>query len=258
MRPHLSVVVPTYNEEQRIGAFISEIAAEATRLGVSCEVVVADDGSGDRTREIVRTVAAGDGRVRLVEAPHRGKGAAVRRGFAAARGNWIFMADADLSMPPDNLERFLDAVRRPPVPHIVIGSREASGAKRIDEPWSRHMIGRLFNLLVQAVAVPGIHDTQCGYKLLSADAVTTLTPHLTIDGFAFDVELLMLARRAGFDVREVGITWYCRRDTRVRMGRGAAAFMDVVRVRLNAARGQYAALDRVAPRESPLPLSTAG
>jgi dolichyl-phosphate beta-glucosyltransferase len=241
-RPLVSVVVPAFNEEASIGQCIAALGAALDRLGASWELLVVDDGSGDRTRTIVGAAAQRDGRVRLIELPHRGKGSAVRHGFQSARGEWIFMADADLSMPPDNIRRFLAAVSREPVPHIVIGSREAPGSERIGEPWTRHVIGRIFNRVAQAIAVPGIQDTQCGYKLLSADAAAALASHMTLNGFAFDVELLYLARRAGYDVREIGITWHCRTDSRVRIGRGAAAFADVVRVQLNAQRGQYARL----------------
>ena len=108
------------------------------------------------------------------------------------------MADADLSMPWDNLSRFLDAAAQRDAPQIVIGSREAPGAERTGEAWSRRVSGRVFNALVRLFAVPGIADSQCGYKMLSADAVAALAPHLTLDGFAFDVELLYLARLAGF------------------------------------------------------------
>jgi hypothetical protein len=113
---------------------------------------------------------------------------------------------------------------------IIIGSREAAGSQRVHEPWTRHVIGRAFNWLVRLVAVPGIADTQCGFKLLSAKAVDAICPRLTTDGFAFDVEMLSLALREGFDVREVGVTWHGDQESRVAFGRGAAAFGDVLRI----------------------------
>jgi len=206
------------------------------------ELVVADDGSEDDTRTVVEELARRDGRVRLVGGPHRGKGAAVRRGMLDARGAWRFMADADLSMPPDNLHRFLAVTRRTVVPDVAIGSREAPGSQWIGEPWRRHVFGRAFNILVRLLAVPGVQDTQCGFKLFSAEAAEALFPHARIQGFAFDVEMLFLARRAGFDVREVGITWYCRVESRVTARRGAAAFVDILLVRWNAWRGRYSGL----------------
>lgn len=219
-----------------MASFVDQMRAELSRLVPSWEIVVVDDGSTDRTRAIAGRYAQQDGRVRLVEMDHRGKGAAVKRGLLEARGTWRFMADADLAMPPDNLSRFLEAARRDPAPDLAIGSREAPGARRVGEPWRRHAVGRVFNWLVRCLAVPGIQDTQCGFKLLHGDAVGRIVPHLTVDGFAFDVEMLMLARRAGLTVREVGITWFARRETRVSLARGAAAFLDILKIRWRLAR----------------------
>ena len=140
-------------------------------------------------------------------------------------------------------------MREPGAADVIVGSREAVGARRIDESFARHAIGRVFNRVVQLVAVPGVHDTQCGFKLFSGKAVAALFPHLTIKGFAFDVEILFLARHAGFVMHEVGVVWVCRRDSRVGLDRGAAAFADVVRIRWRHVRGRYkAAMPR--PRAS--------
>jgi dolichyl-phosphate beta-glucosyltransferase len=209
------------------------------RLGLDWELIVVDDGSADHTVAIVEQAAAGDRRIRLVRGGRGGKGKAIQRGMLEARGTWRFMADADLAMPPDNLDRFLDAVASPPAPHIVIGSREAPGSRRVGEHWLRHLIGRVFNAHVRLFALPGIMDTQCGFKLFSAEAAEALFPRLTISGFAFDVEVLVMARRAGFDLRETGIVWHGRADSRVAVSRGAAAFGDVLRVRWNALTGRY-------------------
>ena len=250
-RPFLSLVVPAYNEEAVIGRFIDSVHADVDRLGITWEAIVVDDGSADQTVRIVRDAAKADVRIRLVEAPHRGKGAAVREGFLAARGQWILMADADLSMPWDNLSRFLE-IAGGDAPDIIIGSREAPGAERTGEAWSRRASGRVFNALVRVFAVPGIRDSQCGYTMLSAGAVAALAPRLTLDGFAFDVELLYLARRAGFRIREVGITCHCRQDSRVRVRAGLASVVDVLRVRMKARPTSYSAQPgRPAPPSSP-------
>jgi glycosyltransferase involved in cell wall biosynthesis len=240
-RPFLSIVVPAYNEHAVIGRFIESVRAEIDRQGFTWEAIVVDDGSTDDTVSIVRDVANADPRVRVIEARHRGKGAAVREGFRAAGGQWVLMADADLSMPWNNLSRFLEVASQHDAPQIVIGSREAPGAERTGEAWSRRVSGRVFNTLVRLFAVPGIRDSQCGYKMLSADAVAALTPHLTIDGFAFDVELLYLARLAGFHIREVGIVCHCRQDSRVRVRAGVASVLDVMRVRMKTRDGRPAA-----------------
>ena len=253
-RPFLSIVVPAYNEEGRIEPCIDRLRQALPGLVPSWEIVVADDGSRDRTREIVAAEAAADSRIRLLELPHRGKGEAVRRGLLAARGEWRYMADADLATPPDNLRRFLTHVQNPGT-LLVIGSREAVGSMRLDEPWIRHWIGRFFNWFVRLLVVPGISDTQCGFKLLSARAVEAICPYLTIDGFAFDVEMLALARRAGLSILEIGVTWDGNQESRVAFGGGAAAFIDVLRIRWRLWRGVYSAqprpddlkLDRIGP-----------
>jgi hypothetical protein len=161
----------------------------------------------------------------------------------AAHGAWRFMADADLSVAPEDWSVFLDAAREPEAADVIVGSREAPGARRIGESLARHLIGRAFNGVVQLLALRGLNDTQCGFKLLSADAAATLCPHLTVQGFAFDVELLFLARRGGFRIREVGVVWTSRRESRVRVSRGAAAFLDLVRIRWRQWRGRYAGLE---------------
>jgi dolichyl-phosphate beta-glucosyltransferase len=229
--PFLSVVVPALNEESCIGAFVDQMRGELSMRVPSWEIVVVDDGSTDRTRAIVEGEARADGRIRLITGPHRGKGAALQQGMAAATGEWRFMADADLAMPVDNLTRFLALVDAEHPPDIIIGSREAPGSQRVGESWWRHVVGRAFNWIVRTVAVRGIADTQCGFKLLKAAAADVVFPRMTITGFAFDVEMLFLARRAGLDVREVGIVWHGRGDSRVGLGRGAAAFADILRIR---------------------------
>ena len=238
--PYISIVIPAYNEEACIGPTLAAVVAELTRTGRPWEVLVVDDGSTDRTRDIVASSAAGEPRVRLVAAPHLGKGGAVRRGMIEARGDWRFLADADLSMPIHELSRFLPASGAPAA-DILIGSREAEGAERIEEPWHRRSLGRVFNFAAKALVVGGVADTQCGYKLFSREAATTLFPLQRLDGFGFDCEILFLARKAGFSVREVPVTWTYRASTKVTALAGGAGFVDLLRVRWNHLRGRYPA-----------------
>jgi glycosyltransferase involved in cell wall biosynthesis len=237
--PALSVIVPTLNEERSIEEFLARVSAFVESRVPAWEILVVDDGSTDTTVALVETWMARDPRIRLLKQPHRGKGAAIREGMLAAHGTWRLMADADLSVSPEDWRVFLDAAAGPDPAELIVGSREAPGAKRVDEPVLRHIIGRVFNRVVQVVAVPGVDDTQCGFKLIKAEAARALFPRLTLDGFAFDVELLFLARQAGFRIREVGVVWVCRRDSRVRAGKGASAFLDVVRIRLKHLAGHY-------------------
>jgi len=236
--PFLSVVVPAFNEEARIGRTITEVIAEFDRLAVDGELLVVDDGSSDRTVSIVQQAADGDGRIRLVRAAHAGKGATVRRGMLESRAEWRFLADADLSMPISELRRFLDVAARSGG-DVVVGSREAAGARRVGEPWSRHFVGRVFNWMVKMFVLRGINDTQCGFKLFSARAANALFPLQQLDGFGFDVEILFLARRAGLGIREIPVTWVYGRESKVGLASGARGFLDILTVRWNQLRGMY-------------------
>ncbi len=242
--PYLSVIIPAFNEESRIAGTVHKLVAHLTSQPYAWDIIVVNDGSADRTAQVVEGLARGDTRVKLLNAPHAGKGAAVKRGMLAAQGEWRFLCDADLSMPPEHLARFFPGEGGKPRYDISIGSREAAGARRIGEPARRHIIGRLFNYLVRLIAVSGIQDTQCGFKLFSAQSATALFPHQRMPGFAFDVEVLMLARRAGFTIGEVPIDWLHNSDSRVSMLKGLTAFGDVLRIRCNSLLGRYRGLER--------------
>jgi glycosyltransferase involved in cell wall biosynthesis len=238
--PFLSVVVPAFNEAGTIAASLQAIADHLAEGEREWEVIVVDDGSEDATAAEVESRAARDPRMQLVRIPHRGKGAAVRAGMLAARGQWRFLCDADLSMPIEQIERFL-----PPAladVDIAIGSREAPDSRRIGEPHRRHWSGRAFNLWVRIAAVPDIQDTQCGFKCFRGEVADELFPLQRIEGWAFDVEILFLALRRGRRIVEVPIDWYFREESKVRVLRDAwRMFRDVLRVRWNERRGRYAA-----------------
>jgi len=205
---------------------------------------VVNDGSSDSTVSIVVKLSESDGRIKLIDLPHGGKGAAVRRGMDEARGEWRFLCDADLSMPIDNLVRFFAGVDGHPEYDVAIASREAPGARRFNEPKSRHVKGRLFNYAVKILALRGIEDTQCGFKLFSAESATRLFPHQSLDGWAFDVELLVMAKKAGFGVGEVPIDWYYGEGSKMTLAKGIVAVLDVAKVGLNNLLGRYGILLR--------------
>lgn len=235
---YLSVVIPAYNEERRLPETLATARAYLSSQPYAWEIVVADDGSEDATAGVVSGVSQEDQRVRLLTLPHRGKGWAVKNGMLAARGQFRFLCDADLSMPIELLERLLsgnDQTRE-----IVIGSREAPGARRIGEPRRRWLMGRVFNTMTRILAVPGIADTQCGFKVFSASAAAALFELQTLDGFAFDAEILFLARRRGFRVTEIGIDWHYRSESKVRPIRdGWNTLRDLVIIRYRASKGRY-------------------
>ncbi|MBM3817477.1 MAG: glycosyltransferase family 2 protein [Acidimicrobiia bacterium] len=235
----LSVVIPAFNEGTRIAESVLALQSRLAAVADTWEILVVDDGSTDDTARIVEQIGEADPRVVLRREPHRGKGGAVRHGLMAARGQLRFMCDADLSMPVFELPRFLDEV--PGRCDIAIATREGTTARRIDEPWIRHFIGRLFNRVVRTVALAAVNDTQCGFKLFSAVAVERIVPWLMIEGWAFDVEVLFVARLRGLRVHEVPIEWRFQQRSRVRPLRdGLLMLRDVARIRWNAWLGRYA------------------
>jgi glycosyltransferase involved in cell wall biosynthesis len=237
-RPFLSLVIPAYNEEARLPETLRQVAEFARSETRPLEVLVVDNNSRDRTVEIARAAAAELPFLRLLSEPRQGKGAAVRAGALASAGEHVFFADADLSMPLSEVRNFL-----PPVlinAEVAIGSREAPGAVRYNEPPLRHLMGRIFNLLVRIVLLPGVQDTQCGFKCFSRAAAQELFTAITLLDWTFDVELLFLARRRGYRIVEVPIHWTYAANSRVNPLRDSLHMAaGVWRVRWNAWRGRY-------------------
>lgn len=238
MSPALSLVIPAYNEQARLPFTLSEIEAFVCRERLDCEVIVVDNGSHDATSVVVQQAAIKFTGLRLLRTDRRGKGLAVRTGVLAAKGDVVIFADADLSWSVEDTQRFL-ALTNDGTP-VVIGSREGLGARRMGEPSYRHLMGRIFNRVVQALAVPGIEDSQCGFKAFSREAARDVFGRQRIDGFGFDVEVLYLARRLGYAIRVVPLHWEHKENSRVAPIRDTLLMLsDVVRVRQNAWRGVY-------------------
>ena len=239
-RPFVSIIIPAYNEEARLPESLALIAAFAQSQTYPVEAIVVDNNSNDRTHAIVEAFAAEAPYVRPLFEGTQGKGAAVRTGMLAARGEYRFICDADLSMPIEEITRFL-----PPLLtdfDVAIGSREAPGAVRYDEPWHRHVMGRVFNTIVRLFAVHGFQDTQAGFKMFRAEVAEELFPLQTLNGWSFDVEVLFLAQKRGYRIVEVPINWYYKSNTRIHPIRDSIdMFLDVLRIRWNALRGRYRA-----------------
>jgi dolichyl-phosphate beta-glucosyltransferase len=236
--PSLSVVVPAYNEARRLPATLARVRAHLRDLGRQHEIVVVDDGSSDTTADVARD--AGDDVRVLRHEPNRGKGYAVRRGMLAATGARRLITDADLSTPIEELAKLEAEIERGF--EVAIGSRAMAGSRiEVHQPAYREAMGRLFNRLVQALLLPGLQDTQCGFKLFTARAAQAAFSASSLDGFCFDVEALYVARHKGLRIAEVPVTWRNDAATRVGLGGGAAAFVDLARIRLRAWRGAYGA-----------------
>ncbi|MCO6449471.1 MAG: glycosyltransferase family 2 protein [Caldilineales bacterium] len=231
------MIIPAYNEESRLPESLDKILAWIDTVPYAVEVVVVENGSKDHTTEIAEGYARANQNVRVLHSA-KGKGAAVREGMLKGRGDYLFICDSDLSMPITEVEKFL-----PPQLQgydVAIGSREAPGAVRYNEPPYRHLMGRVFNLIVRVLAVPGFHDTQCGFKLFKREVAQDVFARQRITGWTFDVEALYLAIRRGAKVAEVPIHWYFDADSRVDPLHDTwQMFWDVIRIRINHARGLY-------------------
>lgn len=234
----LSVVIPAYNEEARISATLERVISYLEGRSYSWEVLVADDGSSDGTARLVAEMAATRPNLRLMSLSHRGKGWAVKNAMLAAKGEYRVLCDADLSVPIEQVERLL-----PPEVEgvdIALGSRAVKSAQRIGEPSRRHLMGRIYNALVRTIAVGGIQDTQCGFKCYRGEVVPSLFQRQTMDGFAFDVEVLFLAGKDGLTLREIPVDWYYRENSKVRAFRDSMAMtLDLLRIRWRNLRGRY-------------------
>ncbi len=229
--PAISVVIPAYNEAARLGPTVERVMAYLTAAGAPWEILVADDGSRDATRDVAIAAAAGSPHVSVLSlSPNRGKGAAVRAGMLAARGDRILFSDADLATPIEELDKLgahLDAGA-----DIAIASRAMPGADiRVRQHPLRELMGRTFNTMVRTLVMGGIRDTQCGFKLFTRAAAHDLFARATVDGFAFDVEILWLAK-GRFQVVEVPVVWRHIEESKVSPGVDAARmFADLVRLR---------------------------
>ena len=236
-RPDLSVVIPAYNEAERLPRTLERVRDYLDGRGRSYELLVVDDGSTDDT--VARAREAGGPRLQVLGGEgNRGKGHAVRRGMLAARGARRLMTDADLSTPIEELPRL--AARMDEGYEVVIASRALSDSRiEVRQGAFRENMGRVFNGLVRVAVVPGLHDTQCGFKLFSAAAAEAAFSRCRLDGFAFDVEALFVARKLGFRVAELPVVWRNDAASRVGVWRGFTAFLDVLAVRWNDLRGRY-------------------
>jgi glycosyltransferase involved in cell wall biosynthesis len=256
-RPLVSVVIPAYNEERRLPNTLSRVSAYLASRNYPSEVLIVDDGSTDATTRVVqdfiRARRASDASAQpanqLLDHDHRGKRYTVRTGMLAARGHIILFSDADLSTPIQDIEKLLPWFERGY--DIVIGSREGAGAQRIKEPFYRHIMGRVFNLVVRVLTVRGIQDTQCGFKAFRDDVARDIFSRMLLYGdnaqkisggmvTAFDVEVLFIGWKSGYRIKEVPVQWQYGTETKVNPLKDSYRnFRDVLQVRWNDVRGLY-------------------
>jgi dolichyl-phosphate beta-glucosyltransferase len=237
-RIKLSIIIPAYNEEQRLPQTLQAIHEFLSKQAYTSEVLVIENGSNDRTLEIAKDYSRRMAEIRALHCEQRGKGWAVIQGMKEASGDYRFICDADLSMPIEEVNRFFPPQLEDTA--VVIASREEKGATRINEPEYRHIIGRVFNSMVRLIALPGLQDTQCGFKCFRRDAAEAIFPRMTNTGWTFDVEALVIARQLGYVIREVPIAWHYNPQSKVRVLRDSFLMArDLIQIRWNALRGKY-------------------
>jgi len=231
-RMKLSLVIPAYNEAGRIEDSLEQVFAYLTGFSDPAEIIVVDDGSTDATAALVQAKAQGRPELRLIRLPkNQGKGAAVRAGVLESQGEWVLMTDADLSTPLFELPRFFAALADGF--DLAVASRQLPGARLVRlQPWLRLLAGLLFGFLVRRILPVGVVDTQCGFKLLRGEPGRRLFRRLTVKGFCFDLELLALARQAGWQITELPVTWRYAEGSKVNVLRDLPRVIrDVLRIR---------------------------
>ncbi len=246
--PYLSVVIPAYNEEPNfINGSLEEVPKYLEKQDYSYEILIVDDGSDDKTATLAEEFASKTKNVRLIKNPHQGKAETVKTGVEEAKGEYILFTDFDQATPLSEIEKLLSFF---PEHDIVIGSRQLPGAKREKEPFHRHLMGLVFNLIVQMIAVRGIWDTQAGFKCFKGKVAKELFKKLKVYAkgtkvqgalvTAFDVELLFIAKKHGFKIKEVPIIWHHVATSRVDPIKDSLRMLrDVIRIRINDFRGIY-------------------
>src|ERR1700694_1578582 len=231
--PDISVVVPAYNEAARLGPTVDALLGFFEGRGTRFEIVLVNEGSRDSTLELMESLTARSPAIKVVSLPvNRGKGRATAAGVCATRGRVVLTTDADLSTPIEEIDNFIAALGSGAV--IAIASRALKGAVIVvSQPFYRVFMGRAFNRLVQWLVLPGLHDTQCGFKLYQGDIARRLFAHMRVDGFAFDVEILIEARRHGHRIVEIPVRWLNSEDSRVSPGRHSLEMLrDILKLRL--------------------------
>lgn len=245
--PFLSIVIPAHNEELRLPRTLEMTSRFLQAQPYDGEVIVVENGSQDRTFAIAQEYARQHPMYRVLREELPGKGRAVRAGMLAACGEYRFMCDADFSMPVEEINRFL-----PPAladVEVAIASREAPGAIRYNEPAYRHFVGRVFNTFIRWLTLPGLHDTQCGFKCFKGDLAEELFQEQTLTGWSFDVEILVIARRRGYSILELPIPWHFNPESKINVWQDSLRMaLDLLHIRWNMMRGLY---DRRAAQPNP-------
>jgi len=233
----LSIIIPAYNEQERLPQTIERVVQFINTQKFSSEILIVDNASTDSTFYLAERYSHQYNNVRVIQESRKGKGNAIRTGMLEAQGRYRFMCDADLSMPIEEIIKFL-----PPLcdSDVSIGSREAPGAIRYNEPFSRHLSGRIFNLLTRIFILPNLNDTQCGFKCFKDDVAKDIFQYQTIGGWAFDVEILYIAEKRGYSIIEVPISWYYRENSKINTVQDSLQMInEIIKICRNDKKGFY-------------------
>jgi dolichyl-phosphate beta-glucosyltransferase len=227
----LSVIIPAFNEEHRLSNTLKKMAAFTEAQSYSSEIIVVNNASTDCTASIISSFVSTYPFIRSLYEPCRGKGAAIRKGILAARGEYLLTYDADMAVPIEEVNKILPQINNS---DIVIGSREIPGSMRYGEPVYRHFMGRIFNIIVQCLILPGIHDTQCGFKSFRRDVAFDLFSASKLNGWGFDAEILYIALLRGYRVAEIPVSWHYGKNSKINPIRDSWNMLrDVVKIRRN-------------------------
>ncbi len=248
-RPFLTIIIPAFNEARRLPHSLTTIATFLRGQSFTTEILVVENRSTDETSAVVRefaeTVTVSDPFTLELLHSAPGKGAAVKTGMLVGKGDYLFICDADLSMPIEEVAKFLPPQQEPDGYDVAIASREIAGAVRYNEPSYRHLMGRVFNYVVRKLIIPGIEDTQCGFKMFTREAASQVFPHQTIDGWGFDPEILYISHIRGLRLVEVPINWYYMAESRINpLVDTFKMCREVLRIRRNGLRGIYEQVPR--------------
>ncbi|HEY6197686.1 MAG TPA: dolichyl-phosphate beta-glucosyltransferase [Candidatus Binatia bacterium] len=237
---YLSLIIPAFNEDRRIGQSLERILSFFRAQSYPFEIIVVDDGSTDRTVEVVRGFAASDPQLRVEPQPqNRGKGEAIRKGMLLAGGKYLFFSDADLSVPIEAVPDFLSRLEAGD--DVAVGSRRIAGAViEVHQPIHRELMGKVFTGLSNLILGLKLKDFTCGFKAFRRDAARELFSRQRLGGWSFDSEILYLAKSKGYRIAEVPVVWRNDEATKVRLGRDVVrSFVDLWNIRINHALGKY-------------------
>lgn len=237
---YLSLVIPAFNEDRRIGQSLDRILSFFRGQSYTFEIIVVDDGSTDRTIEVVRGFAVSEPAIRVEPQPRNcGKGEAIRKGMLLAGGKYLFFSDADLSVPIEAVPDFLSRLEAGY--EVAVGSRRIEGAViEVHQPMHRELMGKVFTRVSNLILGLGLKDFTCGFKAFRRDAARDLFSRQRLGGWSFDSEILYLAKRKGYRVAEVPVVWRNDEATKVRLGRDVVrSFVDLWSIRINHALGKY-------------------